>query len=103
MESGMDDGVRFTAAKSVSNKTTGVHSFDFHSIDLNAYLYKEKRTLATMAAVLGNASGVRHWTAQADTLRPRLQQYFYNPDPGGGSGWFQDKHCLGPLGAVKRP
>jgi hypothetical protein len=40
---------------------------------------------------------------QADALRPRLQRHFYNPDPGGGSGWFQDKHCLGPLGALKRP
>jgi hypothetical protein len=56
-------GVR--PSRSVANETTGVRTFDFHSVDLNAYLYKEKRTLAAMAAALGNASGARHWTAQA--------------------------------------
>ena len=66
----MDDGVRFDHAQSLSNKTTGAHGFDFHSIDLNSYLYREKRTLARMAAVLGNSSGAAYWTAQADTLLP---------------------------------
>eukprot|EP01051_Picozoa_sp_SAG22_P016796 SAG22_NODE_2453_length_2555_cov_2.839577_1_plen_191_part_00 len=55
-----------------------------------------------MATVLGNASGAHHWTAQAEALLPRLQQYFYNPGTGGGTGgsgggggWFQDKHFNG--------
>ena len=63
MESGMDDGIRFSLAGHASNATSGISSFNFHSIDLNAYLYKEKRTLAKMATVLGNSSGAAHWTA----------------------------------------
>jgi hypothetical protein len=95
MESGMDDGIRFTLAGHASNKTSGVSSFNFHSIDLNAYLYKEKRTLAAMAKVLGNASGARHWTAEADALLPRLQQHFFKPDASGGGGFFQDRYFNG--------
>ena len=59
----MDDGIRFSLAGHASNATSGISSFNFHSIDLNAYLYKEKRTLAKMATVLGNSSGAAHWTA----------------------------------------
>ena len=87
--------VRFDHAQSVSNKTTGVRSFNFHSIDLNAYLYREKRTLAKMATVLGNTSGAAHWTAQADELLPRLQERFYKPDPSGKGGFFQDRYFNG--------
>ena len=57
----MDDGIRFSLAGHAHNDSTGVSSFNFHSIDLNAYLYKEKRTLAAMAAVLGNSSGAQVW------------------------------------------
>ena len=71
-------------------------TFNFHSIDLNSYLYMEKRTLAKMAAVLGNTSGAAHWAGQADTLLPRLQQHFYKPDPSGnGGGFFQDRYFNG--------
>ena len=40
MESGMDDGIRFSLVGHAHNASTGVSSFDFHSVDLNAYLYK---------------------------------------------------------------
>jgi hypothetical protein len=61
--------------------TTGVRTFNFHSIDLNAYLYREKRTLAKMAAVLGNGTAGAAWTTEAEALLPVLQAYFYKPDP----------------------
>ena len=57
MLTGMDDGVRFMNGHSIQNSTTGVSTLDSHSIDLNAYLYKEKRTMSDMAAVLGNKTG----------------------------------------------
>lgn len=96
MESGMDDGIRFSLAGHAHNDSTGVSSFNFHSIDLNAYLYKEKRTLAAMATVLGNSTGAQHWTAEADALLPRLQSYFFKPDgKAEGGGFFQDRYFNG--------
>ena len=45
-----------------------MRTFDFHSIDLNSYLYREKLTLAAMATALGNRSGAAHWRAEASAL-----------------------------------
>lgn len=77
MESGMDDGIRFINATSASNQTSHVSALNFHSIDLNSYLYRDKRIMAKMAMVLNNVSGVKMWTAEADVLLPRLQAYFF--------------------------
>eukprot|EP00928_Gymnodinium_smaydae_P076137 TRINITY_DN59124_c0_g1_i1.p1 TRINITY_DN59124_c0_g1~~TRINITY_DN59124_c0_g1_i1.p1 ORF type:complete len:362 (+),score=50.47 TRINITY_DN59124_c0_g1_i1:3-1088(+) len=87
MESGMDDGIRFINASRATNATTHVSALNFHSIDLNAYLYREKRVMAKMATVLNNASAAHMWTAQADALLPRLQSYFFVPTP---DAFFQD-------------
>jgi hypothetical protein len=88
--------VSHSLAGHAHNDSTGVSSFNFHSIDLNAYLYKEKRTLAAMATALGNSSGAKHWTAEADALLPRLQAYFFKPDDSAtGGGFFQDRYFNG--------
>jgi len=101
MESGMDDGIRFTGAQSVTNHSTGVRTFDFHSVDLNSYLYREKLTLAAMATALGNRSGAAHWSAEASALLPILQQHFFKPDAAGGGGFFQDRYFNGSFVAVQ--
>merc|ERR1712061_846865 len=95
MESGMDDGVHFRPqyAKSVSNKS--VRTLDFWSIDLNAYLYKDKRTMASMAAALGNTSGAHMWNTSANVLLPRLQSTFYVHDASNERGFFQDRYING--------
>jgi neutral trehalase len=102
----MDDGVRFLPqfAHGVTNKSSNIRTLGFWSIDLNGYLYREKRTLAAIATELGNDTTAKEWTADADALLPRLQKMFYLPDSGGngdngrsgggggggGGGYFQD-------------
>ena len=97
MESGMDDGIRFINASHASNASSHVSAFNFHSVDLNSYLYRDKLTLAKMAKVLGNVSAASMWSRQAAALLPRLQKYFFNPSGGGNSSYqkspfFQDKY-----------
>ena len=48
-----------------------------------------------MAIELGNTSGAAHWTSEADQLLPRLQAYFWKPDPTGPGGFFQDRFFNG--------
>jgi len=98
MESGMDDGVRFLPefAHGVRNQSTQVNALDFWSIDLNSYLYLDKRVLALAADKLGNSSAAAAWSASADALRSRLQQVFYVADSGSAdSGFFQDRYMNG--------
>ena len=103
-ESGMDNGVRFMhGARNVHNPQPAAqgghdaqrdYTFDFWSVDLNSYLYREKVVLTQMAAVLGNATGAAYWQAAAETQRPRLQDMFYVPGPAGTS-FFQDRYFNG--------
>merc|ERR1712151_5184 len=87
MESGMDDGIRFINASQVSNQTSHISAFNFHSVDLNSNLYRDKRTMAEIAKVLKNTTGFNLWSAQADALLPRLQSYFFVPS---SEPFFQD-------------
>lgn len=91
MESGMDDGVRFINAKTVKNSTTGVATFNFWSIDLNAYLYREKIVMAKLATVLGNTSGAKYWTTSANDLLQQIQNTFFVQSTQNQSmGFFED-------------
>lgn len=94
MESGMDDGVRFMSEYAASISNGSVRTLDFWSIDLNAYLYKEKRTMASIAATLGNSSGAQMWNTSAADLLPRLQTSFYVSDEK-QHGFFQDRYING--------
>jgi len=98
MESGMDDGVRFMPkhARGERNATSHVSTLDFWSTDLNSYLYLEKVTLAAMAQELGNATGSRHWAAEAAALLPRLRSTFFVPGASAAEGgFFQDVYFNG--------
>jgi len=67
-------------------------TYDFWSIDINAYLYREKLVLARMASLLGNNTGAAHWTADASQLLPRLRDMFYVQDDGDSArGFFHDR------------
>jgi hypothetical protein len=96
-ESGMDNGVRFKFGglhngeaqieynKSVPCETNmkghygKCGTYDFWSVDINAYLYREKGVLAQMATLLHNTSGAAYWKADAAQLLPRLREMFYVP------------------------
>jgi hypothetical protein len=78
-----------------------IPTFDFWSIDMNAYLYREKVVMAEMAKLLGNTSGHAYWSADATVLLPRLRKMFYVPSTtpgvsgGGARGFFQDRYFNG--------
>lgn len=98
MESGMDDGVRFQPefAKSVSNASTHVRTLDFWSIDLNSYLYQEKRFLSKMATALRLADDAQRWREAAEQLLPRLQIFFVER-----AAFFSDVYFNGSVLPIK--
>lgn len=84
-ESGMDNAVRFDSCNILRN-SAGAFSLDQESVDLNAYLYAEKGYLSTMADVLDKKEEARQLREQAQELKAKIQQQFYDP----ASGWFYD-------------
>ena len=101
MESGMDDGVRFQPefAKSISNTSTHVTTLDFWSVDLNSYLYKEKRLLSKMAAVLDRPSEAAGWLEAAEALLVRLRAIFFVEND--RAGFFSDVYFNGSALPIK--
>ncbi|MEU7043286.1 trehalase family glycosidase [Streptomyces varsoviensis] len=98
-ESGMDNAPRFDGAGVDTNtdrrgRTVG-YSLAQESVDLNAYLYAEKRYLARTANALGRFAESADWHRQADRLRHQVQQRMYDP----ADGFFHDygTHGRGPL------
>lgn len=100
-ESGMDNAVRFDAATMVRNGK-GAWSLDQESVDLNAYLYREKLELADAAAALGKPRDRAAWLAEARTLAQAVRTRMFDA----AAGWFFDTrlgtgepvHVFGPEG-----
>lgn len=84
-ESGMDNAVRFDSTQMLQNGPRA-WSMNQESVDLNSYLYREKRALQRLAEALELPEDTRRWTEQADSLRRRIQQTMYDDD----TGWFYD-------------
>ncbi|GGY26647.1 lipoprotein [Rhodanobacter panaciterrae] len=90
-ESGMDNGVRFDAINMLKNGE-GAWSMDQESVDLNAYLYKEKLDLAHVAAILGKTQDHVQWLKEAATMKAFIQTrmfdmtrgYFFDTKLGSG-------------------
>jgi putative isomerase len=90
-ESGMDNGVRFDAISMLKNGE-GAWSMDQASVDLNAYLYKEKLDLAQVAAILGKTQDNAQWLKEAVTMKAVVQTrmfdktlgYFFDTKLGSG-------------------
>jgi len=91
-ESGMDNGVRFDAISMLKNGD-GAWSMDQESVDLNAYLYKEKLDLAQLAAILGKTQDHAQWLKEAATMKAVIQArmfdktrgYFFDTKLGSGA------------------
>lgn len=98
----MDDGVRFQPefARSVANTTSHVTTLDFWSVDLNSYLFKEKKLLSQMAALLAYSDDAREWEQDAEALLPKLQNTFFVPD-GDRAGFFSDVYFNGSALPIK--
>jgi len=84
-ESGMDNAVRFDAAKMVENGP-GAWSLDQESVDLNAYLYAEKLYLAELARAAGRLDDAAAHTHAADVLAARIRDVMWDEE----DGYFHD-------------
>lgn len=80
-ESGMDNAVRFDGARMIRNGE-GAWSLDQESVDLNAYLYREKLELAELASVLGKATDQAMWLKEAAAMKPLIQQRMFDAKAG---------------------
>lgn len=84
-ESGMDNAVRFDESKLVEN-AEGAFSLDQESVDLNAYLYAEKKYLVKMAEIMENESDKKKFLSDAKDLKIKIQEQFFDKE----TGWFYD-------------
>jgi putative isomerase len=89
-ESGMDNAIRFDNSKILKNEE-GAYSLDQESVDLNAYLYAEKRYLSTLAKALQHNEEATRFENEAKVLKGRIQSQFYDAT----DGWFYDTNLEG--------
>lgn len=82
-ESGMDNAVRFDSAVMLRNNAAA-WSLNQESVDLNAYLYAEKRYLARLSAVAGEKGT---FDKDAEALKQRIGNRFYDSQ----AGFFHDR------------
>lgn len=85
-ESGMDNAVRFDDAIMLRNNEQG-WSLNQESVDLNAYLYAEKKYLSQMAEVLGFNEDKSALDQEAEDLKGAIRTNFYSEE----AGYFYDK------------
>ena len=84
-ESGMDNAIRFDDSKILKNDD-GAYSLDQESVDLNAYLYADKKFLAYLANVTNNEADLKTFLSEAKALKVKIQDQFYSRE----DGWFYD-------------
>ncbi|HVI48399.1 MAG TPA: trehalase family glycosidase [Chitinophaga sp.] len=95
-ESGMDNAVRFDHATMLDNGN-GAWSLNQESVDLNSYLFKEKRILAQIAEVLEDRARAKWLQQEADQLKALINAAFYDK----ASGFYYDRHLSGALIRIK--
>lgn len=84
-ESGMDNAVRFDESKILENGE-GSWSLDQESVDLNAYLYAEKKYIAQIAAALKMHFDQEKFEKAAIALKEKINSQFWDED----AGWYFD-------------
>ena len=84
-ESGMDNAVRFDDTEMLANGP-GAWSMNQESVDLNAYLFREKEALAILAGALGKKSEADQWTDEAVSLKKKIRNEMFDEK----TGWFYD-------------
>lgn len=76
-ESGVDDGVHYDSTNIVQNNPSA-WSMDQESVDLNAYLWFEKRCLAELADVLQRKVEAQYFRAEAADLQTQIQDLMFD-------------------------
>ena len=84
-ESGMDNAVRFDESAILKNRN-GAYSLNQESVDLNAYLFAEKRFLLEMANALNKSEDVKKLQKEMEVLKAQIQTTFFDKK----TGWFYD-------------
>ena len=84
-ESGMDNAVRFDNIKMLRNNQSA-WSMNQESVDLNSYLFAEKKYLKNMATILGKNIDVKKYKSEASYLKKQIQNLMYDPS----DGYFYD-------------
>jgi len=84
-ESGMDNAVRFDKSKLLTNSASAF-SLDQESVDLNAYLYAEKKYLVEIANALLKKEDARKFESEAEILSTKIQNQFFDAE----TEWFYD-------------
>lgn len=85
-ESGMDNAVRFDGTALVQNNDQA-WSMDQESVDLNAYLYRDKLALAAIAESIDNDDDAQRYRAEAERLGALIRETFFCDQ----TGWFFDR------------
>jgi len=80
-ESGMDNAIRFDAAKLLKNNNDA-YSLNQESVDLNSYLYAEKLYLSKIAEALGLKDEAEKFIKDAGDLKTKIQESFYDKKAG---------------------
>lgn len=86
-ESGMDNAVRFDNSSLIKNKETA-WSFMQESVDLNAYLFAEKKYLSLLSQSIGQTELMDRFESEASILSEQIREHFYDDK----SGYFYDKN-----------
>ena len=81
----MDNAVRFDHSEMVKSAQK-VFSLNQESLDLNAYLYAEKIYLVKLAEVLAENEDAEVYRAEAEDLKIKIQNQFYDKK----TGWLYD-------------
>ncbi len=84
-ESGMDNAVRFDDAKMIQVDKTA-WSLDQESVDLNAYLFKEKKHISYLLTAVDYLELAETYQKESTQLKNKLQTHFYDPE----SNYFYD-------------
>lgn len=88
----MDNAVRFDDSMILKN-SDNAYSLDQESVDLNAYLFAEKKYLINMAKALQDNEDVETFKSEAKILRTKIQEQFFDSE----TGWFYDTSLDGKL------
>ncbi|SHF88182.1 putative isomerase [Mariniphaga anaerophila] len=86
-ESGMDNAVRFDNTAMLKNEEPGSWSTNQESVDLNSFLYAEKKYLAKLLQVTGNREQAGRLEKEAEQLKNTILRKMFNKE----QGFFFDK------------
>lgn len=84
-ESGMDNAVRFDEAMMLKNSASA-WSLNQESVDLNSYLYTEKKYIAQLLQATGKSEQAEQFAQEAEKLAAQIRNVFYDA----ATGYYYD-------------